>query len=89
MMLCGPVRIWQCTYGVQPKYLLISLKDASSHPLHTNFVGALYNQPIYHWNGPFSGAGERSWIMIPELGIRRVSEELAKMKGPMILICPL
>ena len=54
----------------------------SSHLLHTNHVGTLYNQPVYHWNGPIAGAGGRSWILIPELGIRRVqSEELAKIKG--------
>ena len=71
------------TYGVRKtSYLPVSLMKPSSHPTHQNLVGTLYGQPVYQWDGPFWGEDARCWILVPELGIRRVQvDELEKLKG--------
>ena len=71
------------TYGIRKtSYLPVSLMTPSSHPTHHNLVGTLYGQPVYQWDGPFWGEDARCWILVPELGIRRVQvDELEKLKG--------
>ena len=71
------------TYGLQKKqYHDISKISPSSHPRHHNYQGTFLNQPVYKWDGPSCGQVERSWIYIPDHGVRRVQQdELSKLKG--------
>ena len=82
----GPIRACRNlirTYGVSAsKYHPISSMIATTSPVHYNMVGTLYGQPVYDWEGPFSSIAANSWILIPDLGIRKVQlDELMKMKG--------
>ena len=71
------------TYGIlRSLYHPTTSMKASTSPTHNNIVGKLYGQPVYDWMGPFSSGEPHSWILIPELGIRKVQmDELSKMKG--------
>ena len=69
------------TYGIPRKeYYPIALVKTGTHPMHHNFKGTLFGDPVYHWDGPCGGY--RTWIMIPDLGVRRIQlDELEKLKG--------
>jgi hypothetical protein len=71
------------TYGIYKSgYLPTSLMEPSSHPMYPNLVATLYNQPVYQWDGPFGGMTSKCWILVPDLGIRRIQlDELEKLKG--------
>ena len=71
------------TYGLQKRqYHEVKKITPSSHPKHPNHQGTYLNQPVYHWDGPSYGQSEKSWVYIPEHGVRKVQlDELAKLKG--------
>ena len=71
------------TYGIPKKdYYPPSLLEPGSHPVQGNYLGTLFGDPVYHWDGPCGGGKGRSWIYVPEWGIRRLQEdEMMKVKG--------
>ena len=71
------------TYGIPKRdYYPLSLLEPGSHPVQGNYLGTLFGDPVYHWDGPCGGGRSRSWIYIPEWGIRRLQEdEMMKVKG--------
>ena len=71
------------TYGIPSShYHPISRMKPSSHPARTNWVGTLYGQPVYQWDGNICSLTKECWILVPEFGIRRVQvDELEKLKG--------
>ena len=71
------------TYGIHKKQYHDSSNILSSnHPRHGNYQGTYLKQPVYQWDGPACGQVERSWIHIPDHGVRRLQpDELAKLKG--------
>ena len=82
----GPLRACRNiikTYGIPRKeYYSPSLMKPSSHPTQENYLGTLFGDPVYHWDGPCGGGRNRSWILVPEWGIRRIKqEEMMKLKG--------
>ena len=71
------------TYGIHKKqYHDISTLLPSHHHRHGNYQGTYSKQPVYQWDGPACGQVGKSWICIPNHGIRRLQEdELCKLKG--------
>ena len=64
------------TYGTSPsQYHPFSILSAPTHLRQPNYVGKIYNQPVYNWDGPSCGKNERSWILVPEYGIRRLQQD--------------
>ena len=76
---CNTIR----TYNIsKSQYHPISKLVPGTHPMQANYVGSLYHQPVYSWEGPSCGQKEKSWILVPGHGIRRVQhDELGKLKG--------
>ena len=71
------------TYGIPRKdYYPLSLMKASTHPIQKIYIGTLFRDPVYHWDGPCGGGKEKNWIYIPDWGIRRMhQDEVEKVKG--------
>ena len=71
------------TYNIHKKQYHDSSNILSSnHPRHINYQGTYLKQPVYHWDGPACGQVERSWVHIPDHGVRRIQlDELEKLKG--------
>lgn len=71
------------TYKIPKKdYYPLSLIEPGSHPAQGNYIGTLFGDPVYHWDGPCGGGRRRSWIYIPDWGVRRLKEdEIMKLKG--------
>ena len=54
----------------------------SLHPTRSNWAETLYWQPVYKWDVNFCSENKMCWILVPELGIRRIQmDELEKLKG--------
>ena len=71
------------TYNIyKSQYQSISNLVPSTHPMQPNYVGTVEHQPVYTWDGPSCGHTAKSWIIVPDVGIRRVQmDELMKLKG--------
>ena len=71
------------TYGIpRKKYYPVSIMKPGVHPTHKNYMGTLFGDPVYHWDGPCGGRRGKYWILVPGWGIRRMeSDELGKIKG--------
>ena len=71
------------TYGIRKKQYHDSSQILPSHyPIHGNCQGTYLKQSVYTWDGPACEQVERSWVHIPQHGVRRIQQdELTKLKG--------
>ena len=78
-----PCRIFLRTYGINPnKHHPISSLVSAAHPSQSSYVGTLFGQPVYDWEGSSGGMELGSWILILGHGVRHIqSDEMIKLKG--------
>ena len=70
-------------YGIAPsQYHSMARMKLSSHPTRPNWVGTLYGQLVYQWDGTLCSLDQQYWILMPDFGICRIQmDELEKLKG--------